>query len=77
MVMLRIPPHRRAIRLRSLVPLMKVFPSVYPAICIKRKLDAVWAVTYMVVDHRDLERRLMGDKHTLHQRLREELRVEK
>nr|CCA20640.1 AlNc14C99G5986 [Albugo laibachii Nc14] len=51
--------------------------SAHPAISIEGKLAAIRAVIFMLGDHPDLEKRLMGDLRMLQQRLREELRVEK
>ena len=51
--------------------------SVHSEISTEGKVAAVRAVIFMLGDHPDLERRVMGDMRTLQQRLREELRVEK
>ena len=51
--------------------------SAHPVISIEDELATIRAVIFMVGDHPDLERRLMGDMRTLQQRLREKLRVEK
>nr|CCA17140.1 AlNc14C30G2843 [Albugo laibachii Nc14] len=49
--------------------------GAHPATSIEDKLAAIRAVAFMVGDHPDLERRLMGDMRTLQQRLREKLRI--
>lgn len=51
--------------------------NTQPEISAEGKVDAVRAIIFLLGDHPDLERLVMGGMRTLQQRLREELRVEK